>query len=176
MLQHPSPEGSTVRGMMRAGIEGGVDIQARSNIDVFIGPSWQEVTDPMQYVDQVDDTAGMTHYLAGRLRLTTASLTTRVNWTFSPKLSLQAYAQPFVAAGSYSELKDIVNPHARNYKDRFVPVTGRESFALDKPDFQLRSAAIDARRALGVSTGLDAVRDLEPRPAEQQRRPVQSRQ
>lgn len=131
--------------MMRSGVEGGVDIQPRSNIDLFIGPSWQELTDPLQYVDQVDDTAGMTHYLFGRIKLTTVSLTTRMNWTFSPKLSLQVYAQPFVAAGSYSEYKDVVNPHARKFEERFVPVTGRESFTFDKPDFnfgQLRSTIV----------------------------------
>jgi hypothetical protein len=126
-------------------VQAGLFVQARSNIDVSVGPAWQEVTDPLQYVDQVDDSTGMTHYLFGRIRLTTVSLTTRVNWTFSPKLSLQAYAQPFLAVGSYSEYKDVDNPHASRFEDRFKPVVGGESFTFDKPDFnfgQLRSTMV----------------------------------
>ncbi|HUS32318.1 MAG TPA: DUF5916 domain-containing protein [Kofleriaceae bacterium] len=126
-------------------VDTGLFVQARSNIDVSIGPTWTEATDPLQYVDQIDDTAGMTHYLFGRIRLTTVSLTTRMNWTFSPKLSLQVYAQPFVAVGSYSEYKDVDNPHADRFEDRFKPITGGESFTFDKPDFnfgQLRSTMV----------------------------------
>ena len=126
-------------------IDAGVFVQARSNIDISAGPSWRETTNPLQYVDQIGDAAGMTHYLFGRIRLTEASLTTRVNWTFSPRLSLQAYAQPFLAVGSYSEYKDVTNPHADRFEDRFTPVTGGESFSFEKPDFnfgQLRSTVV----------------------------------
>jgi hypothetical protein len=126
-------------------LDSSVFVQARSNIDISVGPSWVEVTDPLQYVDQLEDTSAMTHYLFGRIRLTTVSLTTRVNWTFSPKLSLQAYAQPFLAVGSYSEYKDVINPHADRFEDRFVPVTGGEGFSFGKPDFnfgQLRSTMV----------------------------------
>lgn len=130
---------------MMVSFDGGVWMQARSNIDIALSPSWVERTDPMQYVDQVDDIAGMPHYVFGRIRLTTASLTARVNWTFSPRLSLQAYAQPFVAVGSYSEYKDVDHPRASRFEDRFTPITGRESFTFDKPDFdfgQLRSTLV----------------------------------
>jgi hypothetical protein len=130
---------------MRVDVGAAVEIQARSNIDLSIGPSWMETTDPLQYVDQLPDAAGMSHYVFGRIRLTTASLTARMNWTFSPKLSLQAYAQPFVAAGSYSEFKDVNNPHASKFEDRFVPLTGNESFQVDNPNFdvgELRSTVV----------------------------------
>jgi hypothetical protein len=142
------------------GLEAGITVQARSNIDVFLGPSFSDRNDSMQYVDQVDDTTGQTHYVFGRIRQTVAGLTARLDWTFSPRLSLQAYAQPFVANGRYTELKDVDDPGAKRFADRFTPIAGRElmlsdgtytvqrpggSYHFPRPDFdflQLRSTLV----------------------------------
>jgi hypothetical protein len=138
---------------------GAANIQARSNIDVFVALDWTQRTDPLQYITQVDDTAGRTHYVFGTIAQTVVALTTRVNWTFSPKLSLQIYAQPFIAAGNYRELKDVDNPHARNFDDRFdvlggtdytemdgtVSVSHNGTYSFDRPDFnfaELRSTVV----------------------------------
>lgn len=124
---------------------GGATIQAASNIDIFLGPNIMSLTDPMQYVDQVDDAAGMRHYIFGRIQQTQAALTMRLNWTFSPRLSLQVYAQPFVSAGKFSELKDVNDPRATNFADRFVALDGTEGYELDNPDFnigELRSTMV----------------------------------
>ncbi|HEY5923071.1 MAG TPA: DUF5916 domain-containing protein [Kofleriaceae bacterium] len=138
---------------------GGANIQARSNIDVFVGLDWTQRTDPMQYITQVEDTGGRTHYVFGTIAQTVVSLTTRVNWTFSPKLSLQLYAQPFIAAGNYRELKDVDNPHAQRFEDRFHVLTGNDysvtdgtvsvshngTYAFAQPDFdfgELRSTVV----------------------------------
>jgi len=134
-------------------ISSGVTVQARSNIDITVGPTWFERTDPLQYIDQVDDDVGQRHYIFGRISQTTFALTTRVNWTFSPKLSLQVYAQPFVAAGTYSEFKDVNDPHAQRFADRFDVLEGTDytindgvvyvnhngSYAFDHPDFDVRN-------------------------------------
>jgi len=130
---------------MAVSVNAGATIQARSNLDIFVGPSWYERTDPMQYVDEVGDASGMSHYVFGRIQQTTAAMTARVNWTLSPKLSLQGYAQPFIASGHYSQFKDVDKPRARSYEERFRPITGAESFAVDDPDFnfaQLRSTLV----------------------------------
>ena len=37
---------------------------------------------------------------------------TRVSWTFTPRLSLQVYLQPFVAKGDYSGFKELHAPRA----------------------------------------------------------------
>jgi hypothetical protein len=151
-----APASDTIWG----GIDAGVTIQARSNIDIFVGPSVSERDDPMQYVDEVDDQMGAPHYVFAHVKQTTASLTFRMNWTFSPHLTLQAYAQPFIASGRYSELKDVDNPHADRFADRFHILSGNEyaeqdgtimvsrngsQFSFDKPDFdfrQLRSTLV----------------------------------
>ena len=110
----------------------GATIQARSNLDLYVGPSWSSRHDPLQYVDRVDDAVtGAPHYLFGTIDQTTLSLTMRANWTFSPHLALQVYAQPFIAAGRYSELKDVDHPRARRFDDRFHTFTGSESREAD---------------------------------------------
>jgi len=123
---------------MAVGVDVGATIQARSNLDIFFGPSWYERTDPMQYIDQLDDDVGMRHYVFGQIQQTTAAMTARVNWTLSPRLSLQGYAQPFVAAGSYTHFKDVDAPRARSYEDRFKELPSIESVGLGNPDFNIR--------------------------------------
>ncbi len=125
-------------------IDGGIDlgatIQARSNIDVFIGPSVFSRNDPMQYVAESQDTMGQMHYVFARIRQRVASLTLRVNWTLSPRLTLQAYAQPFIASARYGELKDIDAPRADRYVDRFTPIGGT-SYTLADGTYSVRTPA-----------------------------------
>jgi hypothetical protein len=146
-------------GMIGGGAVLGATIQARSNLDVFAGPAWSGRIDPMQYVAEADDAMGHAHYVLGTIHETTASLIARVNWAFSPHLSLQLYAQPFVASGQYSQLKDVDNPHAERFADRFHVLQGNEyaisngtvfasyagMYSFARPDFrigQLRSNVV----------------------------------
>ncbi|CAN5169771.1 hypothetical protein BH23GEM2_BH23GEM2_03670 [soil metagenome] len=46
-------------------------------------------------------------YVFGELRYNQLSLETRVDWTFTPKLSLQVFAQPLVASGEYQSFKSL---------------------------------------------------------------------
>ncbi|MBA3501020.1 MAG: hypothetical protein H0T65_11630, partial [Deltaproteobacteria bacterium] len=144
------------------GIDLGANIQARSNIDIFVGPSFSSRSSSLQYVDTTEDAMGQPHYIMARIRQKTAAMTLRVNWTFSPKLSLQAYAQPFIASGRYSDFKDVDNPRAERFRDRFDLLTGNNlvlsdngetytgmnngsSFSFGRPDFnfrQLRSTVV----------------------------------
>jgi hypothetical protein len=144
---------------MDGGLDAGATIQARSNLDLTIGPSWARRDDPMQYIDQATDAAGNVHYITGHIKFTSTSLTLRLNWTFSPRLSLQAYAQPYIASGAYDQLKDVNNPHGEQFRERFhmlsksevretsdtVVVNYNGTYSFDKPDFnfkQLRSTVV----------------------------------
>jgi len=137
----------------------GVTVQARSNVDVFVGPSYSYRNDALQYVEEAADEMDRPHYVFARIDQATASMTMRVNWTFSPKLSLQAYAQPFIATGRYTEYKDVTNAGARKYAARFDRLEGSNlmldgdtftasnngQFSFSRPDFsfgQLRSTMV----------------------------------
>lgn len=140
------------------GLNFGINVQARSNIDIFLGPSWNMNSNSMQYVEEALDTRGQPHYVLARIRQETVAMTARVNWTFSPKLTLQAYAQPFVANGAYTDFKDVSRPDAKRFEDRFVPLdnlaladgqytamTSDTAFSFARPDFnfrQLRSTVV----------------------------------
>src|SRR5262249_779711 len=52
-----------------------------------------------QWISNVTDAT--THYVFAHLKQTTVALTERVNYTMTPNLSLQLYAQPFVSGGDY---------------------------------------------------------------------------
>ncbi len=141
------------------GMDVGATIQARPNIDLFIGPSWSRRDEAMQYVAEASDDAGKSHFVFARINQTSLGLTMRMNWTFSPHLSLQAYAQPFIATGRYSEYKDVDRPDASRFEDRFHRLEGNQLglsdgtftsnnngvFSFGRPDFnfaELRSTVV----------------------------------
>ena len=45
-------------------------------------------------------------YVFGRLEQKTFSIDTRVNATFTPNLTLEMFAQPFLASGHYTSFKE----------------------------------------------------------------------
>ena len=52
----------------------------------------------------------------------TTSVTARLNYTFTPDVSLQAYLQPFVSKGTYSNVRQLsATPRAAAYDDRYAP-------------------------------------------------------
>jgi hypothetical protein len=129
------------------------------NISVGLSYSWNR--DPAQWVGNysVFDT---TRYVVAEIEQKTLSLTTRLNWILSPSLSIELYASPFVSSGEYSSLKQVQDPMAKEFDDRFRSYQGvvdngdgTESvdinddnvydFSVDKPDFnfgQLRSTLV----------------------------------
>jgi hypothetical protein len=85
-----------------------------------------------QWVGKVSDAGD--HYVFGRLRQTTMALRTRLNYTVTPALSLQVYAEPFVSAGEYGAFKELIDGRAERYGDRFASFAYRGA-----PDFNYRS-------------------------------------
>jgi hypothetical protein len=83
-------------------------------------------------VDLVTDTSD--HYTFGRIDQTTVALTERFNYTMTPNLSLQIYAEPFVSAGDYNGFKELVNGRSRAYEGRYSPFDYTED-----PDFNVKS-------------------------------------
>jgi hypothetical protein len=75
-----------------------------------------------QWYGNFTDDAGATHYTFAHLDQTTTSATVRLNYTFTPTVSLQAYVQPFVSKGSYADVRQLsATPRAEAYEDRYAP-------------------------------------------------------
>jgi hypothetical protein len=94
-------------------------VQARPNLSLGLEPMYATRVDGLQYVGEFTDQAGQPHYVLAQIRQQTAAVTVRASWTFSPRLSLQVYAQPFAASGQYSRFKEPSAPRADRLADRY---------------------------------------------------------
>ena len=83
--------------------------------------------DDSQWFGNPVDDAGVTHYTFAELDQRTLGLTWRLNYTFSPTASLQWYANPFISKGSYRRVRELADPRAAAYDDRFRPYAGEGS-------------------------------------------------
>lgn len=88
--------------------------RASFNLGTFVNRN----VDDRQYVSALE-AGGEDHYVFGRIDQTTVGLTLRADYAFTPTLSLQLYAQPFVSAGRYTGFKEVADPRAERYEDRF---------------------------------------------------------
>ena len=97
-------------------VGGDVTVKPASNVSVSFGPSFRHDWTPIQYVTAVEDAAAAsfygTRYVFADLDRHTVSLNTRLNVTFSPTMSLELFAQPYLVAGRYSEFKEYDAPRS----------------------------------------------------------------
>ena len=97
----------------------GIQMRPGSAVSAEIGFGFSRNDDAAQWVTAVEG-ADRTHYVFGELRQRTSSMTLRLNYTFTPTLSLQLYGQPFVSAGHYDGYKEMVDGRAP-YASRYAP-------------------------------------------------------
>jgi hypothetical protein len=89
-----------------------------------------------QWVNNVTDTA--THYVFAHIDQTTVNVTGRFNYTITPNLSVQLYAQPFVSAGDYTGFKEVADPLSESYENRYKPFAYAAPI-YGNPDFNVKS-------------------------------------
>jgi len=94
----------------------GVDVTLKplSNISLTLSPSYSVRETIAQYVTAVDDPTndafyGQRYVFAG-LDSKQLSMTTRLNWTFTPRMSLELFLQPLISANDYTEFKEFDAP------------------------------------------------------------------
>ena len=143
-------------------------IKPSSRVLVNLSPSLDIDNTAQQYVTAVTDPtvapqfAG-TRYVFGRLAQKTLSMDTRLNMTFTPNLSLQMFAQPFLLSVKYTSFKEFAEAKSRRMyffgRDNGSTVTRNvdaqsgavsytidpdgggpaPAFSFDNPDFNFRS-------------------------------------
>ncbi|HEU4724461.1 MAG TPA: DUF5916 domain-containing protein, partial [Candidatus Eisenbacteria bacterium] len=88
-----------------------LSLRPMSALRVSFEPGIRWSRDNAQYVQTTDDPlAAATYggrYVFATLDQTTLNLDTRIDWTFSPRLSLQFYMQPLIVTGDYFDLKEL---------------------------------------------------------------------
>ncbi len=167
-VQYITPVDNTEGG--RVAYYPSLTIKPSSRFLINLGPSLDFDNTAQQFVTAVTDPnvapefAG-TRYVFGRLRQKTFSLDTRVNTTFTPNLTLELFAQPFLASGKYTSFKEFAEVNSRRMNNfgrdngstvvtNTDPQTGAITgytvdpdgpsgaaapFTFENPDFNLRS-------------------------------------
>jgi hypothetical protein len=98
-------------------------VGARTSYELSAGYE-QRVLDA-QWVANVGSTLSDTaHFTFARLAQDQLDITARANVTLSPTLSVQVYAQPFIASGDFSEWRELADPRAKEYAARYSPYGG----------------------------------------------------
>ena len=118
----------------RHDINPGVNWRATSSMALNMSVRYSINHDDSQWVTNQDLAGGAKRYVFGRIDQKTLSFNTRFNYTMTPTLSLQVYAEPFVSAGAYSNYKELVDGRAEKYDDRYKPYAYAGS-----ADFNIRS-------------------------------------
>jgi hypothetical protein len=96
-----------------------VYLRPSRSVSLSLAPSYQWLLTNQQYVTaRADSTATATfgrRYILSDILQRTLDLTTRLNVTLTPTLSLQLYAQPFVATGDFRRFKEFLAPGTTRY-------------------------------------------------------------
>ncbi len=92
-------------------VYGELEWRPTTSVSLSILPTYEHNIEGAQYVAViVDPLAQATYgsrYVFAQVDQTTINAGVRVNWTFTPKLSLQLYLQPLISTGDYELFKEL---------------------------------------------------------------------
>jgi len=139
-------------------IEATLQWKPRSNISVSLGPRVDWNDEYAMWVDAFDDpTADRTYgrrYVFAEMQQKEIKANFRLNWTFTPKLSLQLFMQPLLSHGDYEAFKELDKPNSYDFNiysgSQIIRSNGEyeidpdgpgpaKSFGFDNPDFNKKS-------------------------------------
>jgi len=95
-----------------------VTFRPASSLSVSTGMRFGTSDNDAQWVAN-EERDGRTHYVFARIDQQTVATTFRVNYTMSPTLSLQMYAEPFVSAGAYTDYKQLIDGRSKDWRTRY---------------------------------------------------------
>jgi hypothetical protein len=124
-----------------------------------IAPEWSRERLDAQYIETVPDTLAratfQNRYVFADLEQTEVSLATRASVTFSPELTLEVFARPFLGSGRFGRPKELIRPRSFQFarydaigsvrdlgEELEIDPDGAgpaESFEIEKENFTLRS-------------------------------------
>jgi hypothetical protein len=128
----------------------------KANLSLSVEPAYERNWTPAQWIDNFEDATAPhtygTRYVFGELNQKTFSAGIRMNWTFTPKLSLQLYGQPLVSSGHYKDYKELARPESYDFTIYGNPAVANDqvtidpdgagpatSFKFDDPNFNFKS-------------------------------------
>ena len=111
--------GRTESGGYRFSVEPSITFKPGPALNVSVSGSFFRDLTTAQWVQvQPDPTAAQTfgtRYVFGRLDQKELSAILRVDFAFTPKMSLQAFIQPLISVGMYDQFKELARPGAYEF-------------------------------------------------------------
>jgi hypothetical protein len=108
--------GRDENGSWEQNYELGLNFHPTDRFELSFDPEWSRGSDARQFITTEangrPETYG-TRYIFGRVALSEISARFRFNYTFTPNLTLETYAQPFAASGRYSGFGELSLPGSR---------------------------------------------------------------
>lgn len=108
-----------------------------SRFSLSLSPNFENGDYHQQWVTQVDDPAMTatdgTRYIFALMKQKTTSCSLRMNWIFTPRLSLQAYIQPYISVGSYQDFAELRAPRTDDLR-----VYGNDGSSISRIEDQYR--------------------------------------
>ncbi len=111
--------GRSESGGYRLTVYGGVTLKPTSGVQVRFSPEFSRDITMAQWVANIADPAAAatygTRHVFGKIDQRELSASVRLDWTFTPKLSLQVYLQPLISVGAYSRFKELREPRSYTF-------------------------------------------------------------
>jgi hypothetical protein len=109
-------------------------------LSLSVSPDFFSSENGAQFVANIADPAAVstygTRHVFARLNQKTFSAGIRLNWTFTPALSLQTYIQPLISSGQYTNYGDLAAPRSYTF-NRYA--AGTLPRGVSNPDFTFKS-------------------------------------
>ncbi|MFQ6611707.1 MAG: DUF5916 domain-containing protein [Fidelibacterota bacterium] len=137
-----------------------ISVKIGTRLNLEFNPNYRENMTIAQYVTQIEDPGATSmygkRYVMAQLDQQTLSADIRVDYTFTPTLTLQAYFQPFIAVGKYSRFKEFKRPRSYDFlvygeegstiqeteSGYFIDPTGgddQDAFEISNQDFNYKA-------------------------------------
>ncbi|MCA9733863.1 MAG: carbohydrate binding family 9 domain-containing protein [Deferribacteres bacterium] len=88
-------------------------------LELTLTPAYEFTNSKYQWVTRFNDAYAQetygTRYVFATIEHKTVSAEMRLNWSFTPKISLQFYAQPFFTVGDYSGFKQLARSNSAQF-------------------------------------------------------------
>lgn len=136
-----------------AGVSSSVNLRPTPAVSLSLTPNWSRSSNPRQFLSILDRASPETfgrRYQFARIDQTILSLQARLNYTVTPNLTLEGYAEPFTASGRFDRFGELATPggrHLRRYGTDQTTVVqtpttldvtdarSSEQFSIGIPDF-----------------------------------------
>lgn len=136
---------------------GGLNLRPVNSLSVSISPEYYNQYSKLQYITTAGTVSDLA-YIFGQMDMKALGVTFRVNYTITPELTVEYYGQPFISAGTYSNLCKITDPHAGTFNERYrlfdtegikydeadnvwnidANLDGSNDYSFSNPDFNFR--------------------------------------